>query len=54
LAERKTNLDRRCSLKTEEGGTSPAGVKQEKKDAWTNAASRSDTEHDIDTIERSV
>ena len=53
-AERKTNLDRRCSLKTEEGGTSPAGVKQEKKDAWTNAASRSDTEHDIDTIERSV
>jgi hypothetical protein len=53
-AERKTKLDSRCSLKTEEGRTSPAVVKQEKKDAWTNAASRSDAEYDIDAIKRSV
>jgi hypothetical protein len=45
---------RRCSLKTEEGETSPAGVKQEKKQEKTNAASRSDTEHNIDPIERNV
>jgi len=52
LAERKTKLDSRCRLKAERGGISPTVVKQEKRDAWTNAASRSDAEYDIDAIKR--
>jgi hypothetical protein len=53
-AERKTNLDSRCRLKAERGGISPTVVKQEKRDAWTNAASRSDAEYDIDAIKRGL
>jgi hypothetical protein len=54
FAERKTDLDSGCSLQAESGGKSTGVVEQEKNNAWTNAASRSDAEHDIDSIERSV
>jgi hypothetical protein len=54
IAERKTDLDSGCSLQAESGGKSTGVVEQEKNNAWTNAASRSDAEHDIDSIERSV
>src|SRR5947209_16992633 len=39
-AERKTKLDRGCSLQAEREGRSPAVVKQENDYARTNAASR--------------
>jgi hypothetical protein len=53
-AERKTDLDTGCSLAAERGGKSTAVVEQEESDAWTNAASRSNAEHAIDSSERSL
>jgi hypothetical protein len=54
FAERKRDLDTGCSLPTERGGKRTAIVEQEESDAWTNAASRSNAEHDVDSIERNL
>src|SRR5438876_5557239 len=51
-AERKTKLDSGCSLQAEKGRKNTAVVKQEKRDAWTNSAPRSDALNQTDPIER--
>jgi hypothetical protein len=51
-AERKTKLDSGCSLQAEKGRKNTAVVKQEKRDAWTNAAPRSDALNQTDAVER--
>jgi len=54
FAERKTKLDSGCSLQAERGRKSTAVVKQEKRDAWTNSAPRSDARNQTDPVERVV
>src|SRR6266700_2857949 len=54
LAERKTSLDSGCSLQAGTGRKNTAVVKQEKRDAWTNAAPRSDALNQTDPVERVV
>jgi hypothetical protein len=51
-AERKTKLDSGCSLQAEKGRKNTAVVKQEKRDAWTNFAPRSDALNQTDPVER--
>jgi len=53
-AEWKRELDSGCSLQAEKGRKNTAGVKQEKRDAWTNFAPRSDALNQTDPVERVV
>jgi hypothetical protein len=56
-AERKRELDSRCRLTAESGGTSSSRrepMQEEQTDERTNGAARSDAGDDVDSIERAV